>query len=69
MTLNWKPIIEAPSEGEFLVRGSSGYIHHTEFIVLAYRAPEYRGERWLFPGGEDLIDFGWVPTHFTEVPQ
>lgn len=63
----WNPIAEAPPAGKFLVKGDSGYNLNKTFIVLAHRDPEYRGDAWLFPGGDRISDMGWEPTHFREL--
>jgi len=60
----WVPIDQAPPSGQFLVRGPSGYRGYEVFVTLAHREPEYRGDAWLFPGGDRLSECGWEPTHF-----
>lgn len=69
--LNWMPIATAPATcNPVLVAGPSGMgAPRDKSITIAYREPEYRGDRWLDLGGDGLGDSGLgAPTHWARVP-
>ena len=53
-----------------LLTGPSGYRGPVEkFVVMGYFDEKFRPRgdgpiRWLMDNGDELSDFGWIPTHW-----
>lgn len=65
----WRPISTAPMDQLVLVRGPSGYRTHPKFYIGAYQGPARHGTRWYEPGGTDLLEQGWRPEEWMELPK
>lgn len=73
--LPWQSIedVRPPERTHILVCGDSGSNAHPSFIMVAYYDHQYRRSldgqiRWLTIDNDALTDYGYVPTHWCEVP-
>ena len=69
--IDWQKITEKkpPEKTLLMVCGDSGYMRHTQFLVLAYYDNEFRPPingrtRWLGVDNQPLMDNSWVPSHW-----
>lgn len=67
----WTAVNDAEPPQKMLVKvtGDSGYVKHMKFMTLAYIDDDYRPRRagpprWLNVQNDELLDQGWVPTHW-----
>lgn len=64
----WKPIETAPENTYILLRGDSGMLTYPKFYVVGILKLDYRDD-WIDVHNDHLMDSGYVPEEWMEIPE
>ena len=60
----WQPIETAPMDQFLLLCGPSGYTTTPMVVTTGRMCSDYHAGRWIDHANDDLIDWGFTPTHW-----
>ena len=60
----WQPIETAPMDQFLLLCGPSGYTTPPMVVTTGRMCSDYHAGRWIDHANDDLIDWGFEPTHW-----
>jgi hypothetical protein len=60
----WQPIETAPKDQFLLLCGPSGYTTTPMVVTTGRMCSDYHTGRWIDHANDDLIDWGFKPTHW-----
>ena len=64
----WMPIETAPKDTFLLLVGPSGYTTTPFVFTIGCMYSDYHVGRWIDHANDDLMDWGFEPTHWTALP-
>lgn len=65
----WQPIETAPKDVFLLLRGPSGYTTTPTVYTTGIMRSDYHVGRWIDHANDDLLDWGFEPTHWAPLPK
>lgn len=64
----WQTIETAPKDKFLLLCGPSGYTTTPLVFTTGIMRSNYHAGRWIDHANNDLVDWGFEPTHWTPLP-
>ena len=65
----WQPIETAPKDEFVLLAGPSGYTTIETVFTTGRMCSNYHTGRWIDHANDDLMDWGFSPTHWMPLPK
>lgn len=65
---NWMPVETAPKDKFVLLCGPSGYTTTPLVFTTGIMCSNYHAGRWIDHANDDLVDWGFEPTHWMPLP-
>ena len=65
---SWMPVETAPKDKVVLLCGPSGYPTTPLVFTTGIMRSNYRAGRWIDHANDDLVDWGFEPTHWMPLP-
>ena len=65
---SWMPVETAPKDKFVLLCGPSGYTTTPLVFTTGIMRSNYHAGRWIDHANDDLVDWGFEPTHWMPLP-